>query len=62
MLISQCLAINILLALKKIGLPDLFVDLSQATMMAFDMPDLVERWLGGDNVLADAELQPHSEG
>ncbi len=61
MLISQCLAINILSALKKIGLPDQFVDLSQGTIMAFDTPDLVERWLGGENVLAGAELTPHSE-
>ena len=61
MLLSQCLVLNILLALKKIGLPDQFVDLSLASIMAFDTPDLVERWLDGDNVLSGAELQAHSE-
>ena len=59
-LISQCLTINMLDALKKIGLPSQFVDLSLAALLAFDTPDLVERWLGGENVLACAELQAQS--
>jgi len=61
-LISQCLAFSILDALQKRGLPYQFVDLSQATMLAFDTPDLIDRWLGGDNLLAEAELRPHSAG
>lgn len=57
MLIGQSLVMGILIALKKIGLPDQFLDLSLATATALTTPDLVDRWLGGENPLSHTELR-----
>jgi len=52
-LIGQSLVMGILEALKKIGLPDRCLDLSLATAVALATPDLVERWLRGENPLRE---------
>ncbi|HEY3418323.1 MAG TPA: YkgJ family cysteine cluster protein, partial [Armatimonadota bacterium] len=51
MLVSQCLVLGILTALKKIGLPDRCIDLCLALDVSLRNPDMVERWLQGEDPL-----------
>jgi Fe-S-cluster containining protein len=56
-LVGQCLELGILQALQKIALPFHCLDLSRAMALAFATPDLVERWLGGENALQSVEVR-----